>query len=201
MRTQTHSPTPCASPSRDSANASANPGSSPPCPAPATASTRNKTPGPREKTVDRAPGLSVRLKLTLSYAGFLMLAGVLLLAAGWVFLSRTTHVGLIFEPGYGYAVLREFAPIAAIALAFLLVFGLVGGWLLAGRMLAPLARITDATRTAATGSLSHRIRLPGRQDEFRELADAFDAMLARLEAHVVEQQRFPANASPELPTP
>jgi two-component system sensor histidine kinase VanS len=151
--------------------------------------------------VDRAPGLSVRLKLTLSYAGFLMLAGALLLAAGWVFLNRVTHVGLILEPNYRYAVLREFAPTAAIVLAFLLVFGLVGGWLLAGRMLAPLARITDATRTAATGSLSHRIRLPGRSDEFRELADAFDTMLARLEAHVAEQQRFAANASHELRTP
>ena len=86
-------------------------------------------------------------------------------------------------------------------LAFLLVFGLVGGWLLAGRMLAPLTRITDATRLAATGSLSHRIQLEGRNDEFRELADAFDAMLARLEAHVAEQQRFAANASHELRTP
>jgi two-component system sensor histidine kinase VanS len=54
---------------------------------------------------------------------------------------------------------------------------------------------------AATGSLSHRIELEGRQDEFRELADAFDAMLARLEAHVAEQQRFAANASHELRTP
>jgi two-component system sensor histidine kinase VanS len=86
-------------------------------------------------------------------------------------------------------------------MAFLLLFGLLGGWILAGRMLAPLARITDATRTAANGSLSHRIRLPGRRDEFRELADAFDAMLARLEAHVAEQQRFAANASHELRTP
>jgi two-component system, OmpR family, sensor histidine kinase VanS len=86
-------------------------------------------------------------------------------------------------------------------LAFLLVFGLVGGWVLAGRMLAPLTRITDATRMAADGSLSHRIRLPGRRDEFRELADAFDAMLVRLEAHVAEQQRFAANASHELRTP
>jgi two-component system, OmpR family, sensor histidine kinase VanS len=54
---------------------------------------------------------------------------------------------------------------------------------------------------AATGSLSHRIRLPGRRDEFRELADAFDTMLARLEAHIAEQQRFAANASHELRTP
>ena len=97
--------------------------------------------------------------------------------------------------------MHDFAPAAAIVLVFLLVFGLLGGWLLAGRMLAPLTRITDATRTAAAGSLSHRIRLPGRRDEFRELADAFDAMLARLEAHVAEQQRFAANASHELRTP
>ena len=38
--------------------------------------------------MDRAPGLSARLKLTLSYAAFLMLAGALLLAAVWVFLLR-----------------------------------------------------------------------------------------------------------------
>jgi two-component system sensor histidine kinase VanS len=68
-------------------------------------------------------------------------------------------------------------------------------------MLAPLIRITDATRTATKGSLSHRIRLPGRRDEFRELADAFDTMLERLEAHVGEQRRFAANASHELRTP
>src|SRR4029450_506835 len=86
-------------------------------------------------------------------------------------------------------------------LAFLLVFGLLGGWLLAGRMLAPLARITDATRMAATGSLAHRIQLPGRSDEFRELADAFDTMLAPLEGHVAEQQRVAANASHDLRTP
>ena len=48
---------------------------------------------------------------------------------------------------------------------------------------------------------SHRIELEGRNDEFRELADAFDAMLARLEAQVAEQQRFAANASHELRTP
>jgi two-component system, OmpR family, sensor histidine kinase VanS len=151
--------------------------------------------------MDRAPGLSVRLKLTLSYAGFVVLAGALLLGAAWAFLTRAPHVGLIVEPKYQYAVAREFAPTAAIVMACLLVFGLVGGWLLAGRMLAPLARIADSTRIAATGSLSHRIRLAGRRDEFRELADAFDAMLARLEAHVAEQQRFAANASHELRTP
>jgi two-component system sensor histidine kinase VanS len=151
--------------------------------------------------VDRAPGLSVRLKLTLSYAGFLMLAGVLMLTAGYFSLSRGVHPGVIFIVQSHADLLRYFAPIAAIVMTFLLVFGLLGGWLLAGRMLAPLTRITDATRIAATGSLAHRIRLPGRNDEFRELADSFDAMLARLEAHVAEQQRFAANASHELRTP
>jgi two-component system, OmpR family, sensor histidine kinase VanS len=165
--------------------------------------------------VDRASGLSVRLKLTLSYAGFLLVAGFLMLMAAWLagqpgqssaFLLRyvpddviSTLGGLV--PGNQSFLLRAFAPAAAIVLAFLLVFGLLGGWLIAGRMLAPLTRITDATRIAANGSLSHRIQLPGRSDEFRELADAFDTMLAQLEAHVGEQQRFAANASHELRTP
>jgi two-component system sensor histidine kinase VanS len=151
--------------------------------------------------VDRPPGLSVRLKLTLSYAGFLMLAGAVLLAAGYFSLSRGVHPGVIFLVQSHTALLCYFAPIAAVVMTFLLVFGLLGGWLLAGRMLAPLTRITDATRAAGDGSLSHRIRLPGRRDEFRELADSFDTMLARLEAHVAEQQRFAANASHELRTP
>ncbi|WP_305026804.1 HAMP domain-containing sensor histidine kinase [Actinoplanes sp. ATCC 53533] len=165
--------------------------------------------------------MSVRLKLTLSYAGFLMLAGALLLAVVWLFLLR--YVPEVIRPdpgppglndgGLGPAnphirfipdrsdLQRAFIPKAVAMLAFLLMFGLLGGWILAGRMLAPLTRITNATRQAADGSLSHRIRLEGREDEFRELADAFDTMLARLEAQVAEQQRFAANASHELRTP
>jgi two-component system sensor histidine kinase VanS len=139
-----------------------------------------------------------------------MLAGALLLAAVWLFLLRYVPDSLLIANPTSIThgvfpirsnLLHVFAPRAAAVLAFLLVFGLLGGWILAGRMLAPLTRITDATRTAADGSLSHRIRLPGRKDEFRELADAFDAMLARLEVHIAEQQRFAANASHELRTP
>ncbi|MCJ0874332.1 HAMP domain-containing sensor histidine kinase [Streptomyces sp. AP-93] len=160
--------------------------------------------------MDRAPGLSVRSKLTLSYAGFLMVAGVLLLAAVWLFLLRyVPDRALIVSadtPTHGVFpirsnLLRVFAPRAAAVLAFLLVLGLVGGWILAGRMLAPLTRITDAARTAGNRSLSHRIHMQGRQDEFRELSDAFDSMLEQLESHVAEQQRFAANASHELRTP
>src|ERR671912_2923517 len=144
MRTPTRSPTPCASRSRHCANASANPGSSPPWPASGTASARNQTPGVRERAVARAPGLSVRLKLTLSYAGFLMLAGALMLAAMWVF-RYVPDAAIIAIGRFVPDLLRDPAPRAAAVLAFLLVFGLLGGWILAGSMLAPLARITNAT--------------------------------------------------------
>jgi len=155
--------------------------------------------------VDRDPGLSVRLKLTLSYAGFLMVAGGLLLAVVWVFLLR--YVPTLPAPDQVWRgpnrddLVRAFTPPAIWALVFLLGFGLLGGWILAGRMLAPLRRITAATRSASQGTLSHRIDLEGKTDEFRELADSFDAMLARIEAQVAEQRRFAANASHELRTP
>ncbi|HWH26406.1 MAG TPA: HAMP domain-containing sensor histidine kinase [Pseudolysinimonas sp.] len=154
----------------------------------------------------RARGLSVRLKLTLSYAAFLMVAGALLLSVVWVFLLRYVPVNQRngFDPPSGpdrIDLVRAFVPPAAWALVFLLVLGLLGGWILAGWMLAPLSRITSATRRVANGSLSHRIELEGRNDEFRELADGFDTMLARLEAQDAEQRRFAANASHELRTP
>lgn len=159
--------------------------------------------------MERTPGLSVRLKLALSYAAFLMVGGGLLLAVVWIFLLRGTSASIFipapsnllraFDPtNFGPII---FGPAAVAVMVFLLMFGLLGGWFLAGRMMAPLTRITNVTRLVAEGSLSHRIGLRGRQDEFRELADAFDAMLARIEAHVAEQQRFAANASHELRTP
>jgi two-component system sensor histidine kinase VanS len=161
--------------------------------------------------------MSVRLKLTFSYVGLLVIAGALLLAVVVVFLLRyvpneavsvpisVPGVGReggrdLFIPGRG-DLWAAFAPRAAAAMGALLVFGLAGGWILAGRMLAPLDRITSATGQAAEGSLSHRIELSGRDDEFRQLADAFDAMLGRLETLVAEQRRFAANASHELRTP
>lgn len=161
----------------------------------------------------RRPGLSTRLKLTLSYAGFVILAGTLMLAVFWVFVLRWVPTrndpdyyeqfgpSLIITGPNRADLLRGFIPAAGIALGFLVVFGLVGGRFLAGRMLAPLTRIADAARMASNGSLSHRIRMPGRTDEFRELADVFDTMLEQLESHVGEQRRFAANASHELRTP
>jgi signal transduction histidine kinase len=169
--------------------------------------------------MDRRPGLSARLKLTLSYAGLIVLASALLLAVVWVFLLRyvperpvsgippVEQLGgrrgggpIIVGPSRS-DLQRAFTPRAAMALGFMVVVGLLGGWILAGRMLAPLHRITDAARMAAQGSLSHRIRMEGPKDEFRELADVFDTMLEQLESHVDEHRRFAANASHELRTP
>ena len=148
--------------------------------------------------------MSARAKLALSYAALVVVAGVLLLGVVWVFLLRYVPERITTSGPFVPAradLARAFLPPALVVLAALVVFGLVGGWLLAGRMLAPLHRIRDAARRAASGSLGHRIRLEGPRDEFRELADQFDAMLEQLQAHVEEQRRFAANASHELRTP
>lgn len=155
--------------------------------------------------MDSTRAMSVRFKLTVSYAALVLVAGAVQLLAVWVFLLRYVPDGVIqttgpFVPNRS-DLIRAFAPAAVWAVAFLLVVGVVGGWLLAGRMLAPLGRITSATRQVASGSLSHRIGMRERRDEFGELADSFDGMIAQIEAHVNEQRRFAANAAHELRTP
>src|SRR3989337_703151 len=136
MRTPTLSPTPYASRYRHCASGSANPGLSSRYPVRDTASTRGQKAGVSEETVetvDRTPGLSVRLKLTLSYAGFLMLASALLLATVWVSILRyipdEVTFGLPWFPPIRSDPLNGFGLPAAIVLAFLLVFGLLGGGL------------------------------------------------------------------------
>lgn len=100
-----------------------------------------------------------------------------------------------FETYWAYARVMAWLPLC------LIILGVLGGWFLAGRMLRPLEAIRTAARLTTEGSLSHRIRLAGRDDEFREVADAFDKMLAHVEHSIGEHQRFAANASHELRTP
>lgn len=159
----------------------------------------------RAPTTARRRGLSVRMQLTLSYAALLVLVGVALLVVGLLILrfipdGNLTGVGGVFAPGRVdlIAVYLRYSLWALLALAAV---GLGGGWWLAGRMLAPLTRITQAAQSARDGSLSHRIHMPGRRNELSDLADTFDSMLARLERAVSEHQRFAANASHELRTP
>ena len=75
------------------------------------------------------------------------------------------------------------------------------GWLVAGRALRPVHAITGAARRASEENLGERLALAGPPDELKELADTYDAMLARLDAAFASQRRFVANASHELRTP
>ena len=90
------------------------------------------------------------------------------------------------------------------SLAGLSLMGLVSGvvgWLVAGRALRPVHAITGAARRASEENLGERLALAGPDDELKELADTYDAMLARLDAAFASQRRFVANASHELRTP
>jgi two-component system, OmpR family, sensor histidine kinase VanS len=90
---------------------------------------------------------------------------------------------------------------SGIALAIMTVVSIAFGWLVAGRVLRPLRTITATTRQISERNLNERLALSGPDDELKDLADTVDGLLARLEAHVAEQQRFAANASHELRTP
>jgi two-component system sensor histidine kinase VanS len=153
----------------------------------------------------RARGLSVRAQLTLSYAAFVITVGIMLFGVGFLVL-RFVPEGAISTVNGGFApdrsdLLRVFVRYSAGALVLLAALGLGGGWLLAGRMVRPLQRITEAARLARDGSLDHRINMAGRHNELVELADVFDDMLNRVHQTVEEQRRFAANASHELRTP
>ena len=90
---------------------------------------------------------------------------------------------------------------SGIALAIMTVVSIALGWLVAGRVLRPLRAMTATTRQISERNLNERLALSGPRDELKDLADTIDGLLARLEAHVAEQQRFAANASHELRTP
>jgi two-component system, OmpR family, sensor histidine kinase VanS len=90
---------------------------------------------------------------------------------------------------------------SGIALAIMTAVSIALGWLVAGRVLRPLRAMTATARQISERNLHERLALSGPRDELKDLADTVDGLLARLEAHVGEQQRFAANASHELRTP
>lgn len=153
--------------------------------------------------------MSPRQRPLLSYAAFLVAAGVVALLGGYAVLRYVPDYPLTAanprDPGASVATRQEILDavvgVSGAILAVLAVIGVGGGWLLAGWVLRPLQRINEAARIAAFGRLDHRIHLSGRNDEFRQLADSFDGMLDRLEDAFATQERFAANASHELRTP
>lgn len=154
---------------------------------------------------ERAPGLSVRVKLTLSYAAFVVIVGVAVFALGFLVL-RFLPEGNLFSDSGAFTPARgdlteAFVRYAWYTVAGLAVVGLGGGWVVSGIMLRPLTRITDTARAVQGGDLERRVAQPGRRDELTDLADTFDAMLERVGETLREQKRFAANASHELRTP
>jgi signal transduction histidine kinase len=103
--------------------------------------------------------------------------------------------------GQRAATLVHLLQYSVITLTAATVLAAFAGWIAAGRVLRPVHQITQAARTASEDNLSARVALSGPRDELRELADTFDAMLARLEAAFESQRRFIANAGHELRTP
>ncbi|MFC4050456.1 sensor histidine kinase [Actinomadura syzygii] len=91
--------------------------------------------------------------------------------------------------------------VTLVAIAVIIVLAFAVSWWLTGRLLRPLTRITATARLLSLSTLHERIALTGPDDELKELADTFDAMLDRLEQAIDSQRRFVANASHELRTP
>jgi signal transduction histidine kinase len=167
---------------------------------------------------------TIRVRLTLLYAGAFFLAGAILITVMYAFHSHSleqqmaTHVGLVEQlrthapPGLADRLQSQLEAernhtLRAMLIASLASLGVVGvaagafGWLLAGRALRPLQQITATARRVADRSLHERIALEAPDDEIKELADTFDAMLERLDRSFDSQRRFVANASHELRTP
>ncbi|HEY2958412.1 MAG TPA: HAMP domain-containing sensor histidine kinase, partial [Actinomycetota bacterium] len=97
--------------------------------------------------------------------------------------------------------LRTFLQTMLLVLGLMALLSLGLGWVVAGRVLRPLQRITATARRLSERTLHQRIALDGPDDELKELADTFDRMLTRLDAAFDSQRRFTANASHELRTP
>jgi signal transduction histidine kinase len=170
----------------------------------------------------RLPQRTARLRLTLLYAALFLALGTVLILGTYGLASHSSAVmvtptplgrppGVLVRP----AALTPADPVVAQQSADkkrLLVVSLFGlaltalasawlGWIAAGRVLRPLRTITSTARTISAGNLHERLALTGPDDEFKQLGDTLDQLLARLEGSFEAQRRFVANASHELRTP
>src|SRR6266545_3281952 len=168
---------------------------------------------------------TIRVRLTVLYAGAFFLAGAVLVAFMYLYLGQSLNHQLSGRAASTEQLRSHEVPpdlanqlqtqsqrdredtLRAMLIASLVALGVIGvaaggfGWLLAGQALRPLQDITATARRVADRSLHERIALDGPQDEIKDLADTFDAMLERLDRAFDSQRRFVANASHELRTP
>lgn len=116
--------------------------------------------------------------------------------------TAITPTGAHAETATSHAIeLHQLIVQSGIALAIMTVASALLGWLVAGRVLAPVRTMTAATRRISDENLHERLAMSGPRDELTELADTIDDLLDRLEAAFEAQRRFVANASHELHTP
>jgi signal transduction histidine kinase len=161
----------------------------------------------------RPGSASVRLRLTFLYTGLFLLSGVVLLAITYLLVrnasTTTSRHALMTATGprpVGPAEQHSLdlhnqlvASIVALGVMTLISAGL--GWLVAGRVLAPIRTMTRAARRISQDNLAERLDVRGPNDELKLLGDTIDELLARLEAAFDAQRRFVANASHEMRTP
>ncbi|WP_449063005.1 sensor histidine kinase [Planomonospora algeriensis] len=167
--------------------------------------------------------VSIRWRLTLTYGALFFVAGALLLFVMYVMVAWAIDAAWPSASNFDYppehewkvkqwwALQRDSAIIVArqhmltrslLALVGLGILALIIGYVVADRALKPIQQMTATARTLSDSTLAHeRIDLKGPNDELKELADTFDAMLTRLNVAFDTQRRFVANASHELRTP
>jgi signal transduction histidine kinase len=160
---------------------------------------------------------SARLRLTLLYSGMFLALGTLLIAIILVLVWRgdvigSSSVSVAVPSGAGGPVqdavtqqhsadIARLLAVSWLTLAFTAAASAPLGWFAAGRMLRPLRQMTTSARSISAGNLHDRLALTGRDDEFKQLGDSFDELLARLDSAFAAQRRFVANAAHELRTP
>ncbi len=160
---------------------------------------------------------TARLRLALLYGGVLLFIGAILVAIlfGFGSSARSIAVHAHVQPGSPASTLvlpeivhqQHVADVNRLLSASLVVLVLTAlaasliGWLLAGRVLRPLAQMTETARNISAHNLSERLAIDGPDDEVKRLGDTLDDLLARLEKSFEAQRRFVANASHELRTP
>jgi signal transduction histidine kinase len=163
--------------------------------------------------------LTLRLRLALLAGILLLIGGAFLVLLAWLIVGKAVESN---HPPAGTKLVRadgtevdasswqrerardakrETLAFGAVALVATTGFGVAGGYVLAGRALRPLHRVTTTARRLSGETLDQRISYTGPEDEVAELADTFDAMLDRIAAAFDTQKRFVANASHELRTP
>jgi len=142
---------------------------------------------------------TVRARLAAAYVALVGVSTGVLLAVSYWLLSR--HFDRTLPEAFASDVRGEVALQYLLAFVGVVLVSAAVGWLVAGRLLAPLARITGAARRVSEERLGERIPVTGPDDELRELGETLNSMLDRLSGSFESQRRFVANASHELRSP